>query len=193
MRRIGNRNAVDAFMQFVGGSFAMLYTNSWSTDSIIAYIAASETPFEIGVLLWPSDNDNYRSGEYLTSWGSPLSGWNVSADTEYPELAVELAKLICAAESRRHLNVGYPTNHVQDGTPIPPNSLEAHRLMLMEDVSVYVPNWNQNAADNDTVTAFNAALNEALNPDSGKDIATVIAEMDAAWRENTFFNSGKEE
>ena len=189
---IGTRSAADAFAQFAGGSFAMLYTNSWSTDRLIANIATSEAPFEIGVLLWPSANDGFDTGEYLTSWGSPLSGWNVSADSRYPELAVELVKCICAAEARRHLTVGYPTNHVQDGSPIPPNSLEAERLMLMEDVRVFVPNWNQNAADNDTVTAFEAILNDVLNPGSGKDIPAILTEMDAVWRENTFFDSGKE-
>jgi len=215
---IAYRSAYEALTQFASGEYAMLYTNSWNSALVMSWVsgaaleeeqgaAVSVTQeekddekdeeeerfkpgnFEIGVALWPSANEQYPTGSYLTGWGSPLSGWSVNADTEYPELAVEIVKVIVNAEAERHLNAGYETNHMQEEIPVPPDSLEAQRFLLLEEVGTMLPNWNQNAADADVVNAFCEALSAAIHAEAGPDPQAILREMQGAWEENTFFDA----
>ena len=87
----------------------------------------------------------------------------------------------------RHLAAGLGTNHVQDGAPTAQNYIEEDRFVLREGVTEYVNGWWQNTMDNACITEWTQALT-GLAADEAVDTAAIIAQMDAAWQANTFFD-----
>ena len=178
------RETADAISQFANGDYAMLYVDSWNNGSVWEQTQAAG--IDVGVAWWPSNNADYETGAFIAGWGSPLSGWCAKADTEYPELAVEIIKVINVAEAARHLAAGLGTNHVQDGTPTPANDLEAQRFELRAAVGEFLKGWTQNSVDAATNTAFFDVF-DAVTSDDQVDLAALVSDMDAAWQDNTFF------
>ncbi len=183
----------DAVAAFLQGSCSMIYVDSWKNADIWLEITKAETAEdvdipEIGVAWWPSNNPDYPTGSYIAGWGSPLSGWCAKADTEYPELAVELIKVIVSAEAARHLAFGLETNHVQDGVPVPVNALEARRCELRATVGEFLPGWQQNTVDAETFYTFCEIMAQVGDPEQDVDLPELVSEMDVAWRSNTFFD-----
>ena len=174
----------DAIAEFAHGDYAFLYTDSWQNGNV--WNQTQEAGVDVGVAWWPSDNASYETGSYIAGWGSPLSGWCAKADTEYPELAVEVIKVINRAEAARHLAAGLGTNHVQDGEPTPANPLEAARFELRADVGEFLKCYWQNAVDSATGTVFKDTLLTVISEDT-IDTDALISDLDAAWRSNTFF------
>ena len=175
----------DSIADFTAGDCGMLYVQSWNNGSVQK--GAEETGFDVGVAWWPVSNTGYQTGDYISSWGSPLSGWCAKADTEYPELAVEVIKVINRAEAARHLAAGLGTNHVQEGTPTPTNDVEAQRFELRANVIEFMTNWNETTCDATTFTEFKDVVNTSLSEDD-VDTADLVARLDAAWQTNTFFD-----
>ena len=170
---------------FTSGDYAFLYSPSWNNVAI--WDQTQATGFDVGVYWWPSANPNYETGAYIAGWGSPLSGWCAKADTQYPELAVEVIKVINRAEAARHLNAGLGTNHIQDGTPTPANDIEAQRFELRANVGEFLKGFWQNSVDGSCSRIFSDTLTSVLSEDP-QDFEASIAELDAAWQANTFFD-----
>ncbi len=174
----------DAIAEFAAGDYAFLYTDSWQNANV--WDQTQATGVDVGVAWWPSDNADYETGAYIAGWGSPLSGWCAKADTEYPELAVEVIKVINRAEAARHLAAGLGTNHVQEGAPTPNNPLEAARFELRANVGEFLKCYWQNTVDSATSTVFKNELQSAISEDD-IDVDALVANLDAGWRDNTFF------
>lgn len=52
---------------------------------------------------WPRMNEEINPADYLQAWGGPLSGYGVSADTEFPEAAVKVAEY-CVMREAQYFN-----------------------------------------------------------------------------------------
>ncbi len=181
---VNARSTEDAIAQFAAGDYAMLYVDSWQNGAVWDQTQAAG--LDVGVAWWPSNNADYETGAFIAGWGSPLSGWCAKADTEHPELAVEVIKVINRAEAARHLAAGLGTNHVQDGAPTPANDLEAQRFELRANVGEFLKGWTQNTVDNATLTEFHIVMDSVCSDDN-VDLEALVADMDAAWQDNTFF------
>ena len=174
----------DAISAFGYGEAAFRYRPSWNNPAIVE---AAADEFTIGLMWHPVVTDAYTQGTYVAGWGSPLSGWAVNAATEDPVLTVQVCKEICKAEAARHLNAGLGTNHVQDGAPTPQNYIEEERFVLREGVTEYLNGWWQNTMDNACITEWTQAFT-GLAADEEVDVDAIVAQFDAAWQANTFFD-----
>ena len=180
---VSTRTTEDSIAYFAFEEAGMLYTDSWQNGAVWDNVDGA---FEIGVAWWPSANAEFETGAYIAGWGSPLSGWCAKADTEHPELAVQVIKEINKAEAARHLAAGLGTNHVQDGAPEAANDIEAARFVLRDNVGEFLKGWTQNTVDGAALTVFNETLG-AVNSDDAVVLTDLIAQLDTAWQANTFF------
>lgn len=76
-------NSAEAEEMFLNGEAAMIYIGSWYTETAYERLGEDLTVAKMPVIPGAVDSGDYHGGV--------INGWVVSADTEYPELAVEIA------------------------------------------------------------------------------------------------------
>lgn len=66
-------------------------------------LADFEDDPEIDFIPWPTINEEVDTTNNVQAWGGPLSGYGVSADTEFPHAAIKLAEF-CVEEEAKYMN-----------------------------------------------------------------------------------------
>lgn len=66
-------------------------------------LAEFEDDPEVDFIPWPTINEEIDPANNIQSWGGPLSGYGVSADTEFPRAAVKLVEF-CVEEEAKYMN-----------------------------------------------------------------------------------------
>lgn len=124
---------------FTEGQVAMTGGMSWN--------CGSWTEDQVGLFPFPSDSDEYAAGEVISFWGAPYSGYAVNANSENPEVAVQVAEY-CAEMAARYFNEqGTTSNLITDVEIAEAAPLLAEVNEISNNAKVLVPYVFSNSMD----------------------------------------------
>jgi len=164
---------------FTSKRAAMFGGFSWES----ANLSADEN---IGMFMWPTANETYKSEDVTQFWGSPLNGYAVNPNSENVEAAIEFAKYCVTQEAKFYAERGSQLN-LQTGIEVGDLSeLMKKDIELYNGTELKIPTIFLNAMDTKTATEYGTMGANLLT--GGYSAEDFVADFNPIWEGNTWFD-----
>lgn len=178
---IVNKDDATAYAEFQSGNTAMLLTFSWFNGDM----PEDKLGFEAGSFSFPNTGDDYIQLIYEPRKGNG-GGYTGNANSQEPELIVEILKVMVAAESERHNANGVNTNFIVENPAQAPNEFEERRFADYDRAAEQISILQQGQMDGVTIAEFTTLTNMLMSDDKEYLSANFIEEVQPIWEANTY-------
>ncbi|MDE6891130.1 MAG: hypothetical protein K2P50_04965, partial [Lachnospiraceae bacterium] len=141
--------------------------------------------FEAGSFSFPNTGDDYIQLIYEPRKGNG-GGYTGNANSQEPELIVEILKVMVAAESERHNANGVNTNFIVENPAQAPNEFEERRFADYDRAAEQISILQQGQMDGVTIAEFTTLTNMLMSDDKEYLSANFIEEVQPIWEANTY-------
>lgn len=178
---IPNKDDATAYAEFQAGNAAMMLTYSWFNGDMVE----ENLGFEAGSFSFPNAGDDYIQLIFEPRKGNG-GGYTGNANSDDPELIVEILKVIVEAESERHNANGVSTNFKVENPAEAPNDFEVARFADYDRAESQISVLCQGQMDGVTIAEFTTLYNMLLSDDKDYLSDDFIAEFQPIWEANTY-------
>lgn len=165
---------------FTAGRTAMFGGFSWEVSNL------SSDP-DIGMFMWPSSNDMYKSTDVTQFWGSPLGGYAVNSHSKNIDVAVKIAEQCALMEATYYAQQGMKLNLETGISSSNDSELVKVNNSLYDGASIKIQTLLLNAMDTRTTAEFGTIGSILLTGDySAEDF---VKDFNPIWKSNTWFKN----
>lgn len=175
---VANLDYAPALEMFTSKKTAMFGGFSWEVGNL-------EKDENIGMFMWPSNNDQYKTEEVTQYWGSPLNGYCVNPNSENPEMALKLAEYCVSQEAAFYAEQGSQLNLQTGITGGEQSELMKRNIELYNGTTERIPSMMLNCMDTKTAAEYGNAGANLLTGDYTAE--QFVKDFEPIWEENTWF------
>lgn len=176
---VANLDYGPALEMFTSGRSAMYWGFTWEVNNL----GADEN---VDIMQWPALSDNVDPTTVTQLWGSPLNGYAVNAKSEHLEEAIQLAEFCVKMEALYYAENGSSTNLNPGIEAAGQSALMQKHLAMYDAATTKINAIYLNAMDGSVGAEYGLLGANLLTGDYSAE--NYIADMNAAWAENEYFN-----